>query len=106
MDNSTRRYPRVNQLHLISYVNREEGEQRTPVSMGRVLDLTPAGVGMEVLTEIHSGSIMEMEIDLRDSLLNVQGKVVHVHPADDGRFVVGVEFLEPQPALENLPAGT
>ena len=104
MDASNRRFPRVGKLCLIAYVNREGEEQRTPVSLGRVLDVSPAGVGIEVFDEVKAGSVMEMEIDLQDSLLNVQGKVVHVRPEEDGRYIVGVEFAEPHAQLQRFVA--
>ena len=53
-------------------------------------------VGMEVFQEVQIGSRMDLEIDLQDSLLTVQGRVVHVRGADDGRYVIGIEFDERQ----------
>jgi hypothetical protein len=102
MDNPTRRYPRVNKLCLIAYVNRDGEQQRTPVSLGRVLDISPAGIGMELFAEVQTGSVMEMEIDLQERLVAVQGKVVHVRPAPDGRYVVGIEFATPREELAGV----
>ena len=100
-----RRYPRISRLCLIAFVNREGGEQRTPVSVGRTLDVSPAGIGLEVFEEVHAGSTMEMEISLEDSLLEVKGKVVHVTPREEGRAVIGVAFDVPQERLAGVTAG-
>lgn len=104
---STRKYPRMSKLHLLTYVNREGDAQRTPVSMGRIVDISAAGAGIEVFEEIREGSRMEMELDLQDSLLSVAGTVVHVTPREDGKSVVGVQFDTPQPKLaEGGPAAS
>ena len=102
MDNPTRCYARLNKLFLIAYVNREGEEQRTPVSIGKVVDISPAGIGMEVYEEVRTGSLMEMEIDLHDTLLKVQGKVAHVRRGEAGCHYIGVEFNETQAQLANL----
>ncbi len=100
-----RRYPRISRLCLITFINREGGEQRTPVSVGRTLDISPAGVGLEVFEEIHAGSTMEMEIALEDFLLEVKGRVVHVSPREEGGAVIGVSFDTPQERLADVVAG-
>jgi hypothetical protein len=102
MDNPQRRYPRINKLYLIAYVNREGEDQRTPVSIGKVLDISPAGLGVEVYEDIRTGSVMEMEIDLQDTLVAVQGKVVHVRKEEGGRIILGVEFNESREEFANL----
>ena len=106
MDGPIRRYPRVNKLCLVAYVNRDGTEPRTPVSLGRVLDLSPAGIGMEVFSQVQVGSFMEMELDLQESLLPVQGRVVNVRPGEEGCYVVGIEFTEPRPELAAFAAAS
>jgi PilZ domain-containing protein len=97
-----RRYPRISRLCLITFVNREAGEQRTPVSVGRTLDISPVGVGLEVFEEVRAGSTMEMEIALEGALLEVKGKVVHVTSREEGRAVIGVAFDAPQELLAGV----
>jgi hypothetical protein len=96
---------RVHKLFLTSYVNSEGEEQKTPVSVGRTLDISTIGVGMEIFQEIQAGSRMDLEFDLQGSLLTVQGRVIHVRLEGDGTYVIGVEFDEPQKLLENLQVG-
>jgi PilZ domain len=102
MYDKERRAPRVNRLFLTAYVNREGQEQKTPVSLGRTLDVSTTGVGMEVYQEVQIGSLMDLEFDLQDSLLTVQGKVVHVRREGEDRFVIGIDFSAPQERLAAL----
>ena len=90
----SRRSPRVNRLFLTAYVNRDGKEQKTPVSLGRTLDISLTGVGMEVFQEVQIGTVMDLDLDLKDTIITVHGKVVHVRREGDDRYVVGIEFDE------------
>ncbi|MBW1682274.1 MAG: PilZ domain-containing protein [Deltaproteobacteria bacterium] len=98
-DTERRRYPRVRTLRLLSYVNREDDEQKTGVSMARTLDVSPAGVRVEVHEPVSPGSLMEMEIAVEEEILSVTGKVVHSEQDADGLYVVGIQFEEKQDRL-------
>lgn len=104
-DDELRRSPRVNKLFLTAYVNRDGEEQKTPVSLGRTLDISMIGVGMEVFQEVQVGSEMDLELDLRGTLMTVQGRVVHVRRDGEDQYVIGVEFNEPQKQLDPLLKG-
>ena len=104
-NDDSRQSTRVHRLFLTSYVNRDDKEQKTPVSIGRTLDVSMIGVGMEVFQEIQAGTMIDLEFDLKGSLLTVQGRVVHVRREGEGSYIIGVEFEEPQKELENLKAG-
>ncbi len=94
---------RVSKLFLTSYVNSDEQGQRTPVSLGRTLNVSGKGAGMEVFQEIETGTLMDMELDVKGQLLTIRGRVIHVQSEGDGCFIVGIEFDEPQDMLEELP---
>ena len=95
-----RAFPRVNKLYFIAYVNREGATQKTPVSMGRTINISRVGVGMEVYQQLEVNSVMEMELALEDGqLLNVTGTVVHFTAQDDDKFVAGIRFDEIQEGL-------
>ncbi len=93
---------RVSKLFLTSYVNRDEQGQRTPVSLGRTLNVSRQGVGMEVFQEIETGTLMDLELDVKGRILPVRGRVIHVQDEGSGCFMVGIEFDEPQEGLEEL----
>ena len=90
----TRRSPRVNRLLLTAYVNRDGKEQKTPVSLGRTLNISVSGVGMEVFQQVQIGTVMDLDLDLKDTIITVHGRVIHVRHEEDDRYVVGIEFDE------------
>ena len=99
-DLQRRYYPRVNKLCFISYVNREGDVQKTPVSLGRTLNISISGVGMEVYQELAVDSFMEMEIAVNEgTIISVTGTVVHITPADNGTFYAGIKFDVPRSDL-------
>jgi PilZ domain-containing protein len=91
--------PRVNKLYFIAYVNLEGDEQKSPVSLGRTLNISATGVGMEVYQPVAVGSLMEMEIGLSRENIPVQGTVVHANDLENGRFYLGIQFDRVQPKL-------
>ena len=93
-DDDSRRAPRQNRLLLTAYVNRDGKEQKTPISLGRTLDISVTGAGMEVFQEVEIGSEMDLDLDLKDTLLTVHGKVVHVRRDGEDRYIIGIEFDE------------
>lgn len=95
-----RQFPRANKLFFISYIAKEGEEQKTPVSLGRTLNFSSTGIGMEVYREIPVNSIMEMDISVEDATLSVKGKVVHSHLLEDDRYYLGIQFDEPQEKLK------
>ena len=94
-----RQSARVSKLFLTTYVNLDETGQKTPVSVGRTLNVSTTGAGIEIFQKIEGGSFMDLEFDLQGKLLKVRGRVVHVRTEGDGSYVVGVEFDRPQAML-------
>ena len=94
---------RVSKLFLTSYVNSDEQGQRTPVSIGRTLNISRKGAGMEVFQEIGTGTLMDLELDVKGRILSVRGRVIHVRSEGNGCFTVGIEFDEPQNELDEFP---
>lgn len=97
---------RVQKLFMIAYLPKENGPSRTLISLGRTLDISPSGVGMEIYKEVAVGTVMEMEIDLYGITLPAFGKVVRVDPMDNGNFLIGIRFDEEQELLQTKIALT
>jgi len=91
---------RVQKLFMIAYLPKETGPSRTPVSLGRTVDISPAGAGMEIYKEIAVGTVMEMEIDLDGLPVLARGKAVRVDLLDNGNFLIGVSFDAEQELLQ------
>jgi|GEM_PF-2137402 len=99
MATEQRTAPRINKLSFISFVKREEDEQKCPISLGRTLNISTTGLGIEIFQEIAPGSTMEMEIALGDEIIPVRGKVVHGSEAESGCWHLGIEFDQVQEKL-------
>jgi len=87
-----RDYPRVKNLYLVSYRHKEAGWQISPVSMGRTLDISPSGVRLEVFQKIKVES--EMEIEIENTQVSVNGVVLRAMAAGDEVYVIGIRFNE------------
>ena len=81
-----RRYLRLKSLHLISYVNKEGGVQKSGVSMARTVNFSPAGVGVEVYQPISQDSLMEMEVAVNERIFAIRGKVIHCQEKSTGKW--------------------
>lgn len=84
--------PRIDKLSFISFIETENSEQKCPVSIGRTLNISSTGLGIEVFLQVLAGSTMEMNICLGDEILATRGKVVHSRPLESGGYFLGIEF--------------
>lgn len=91
-----RKSPRVDKLFMIAYIPHSDGPQKTPISMGRTLNISPSGVAMEVYREIPLGTAIELEIDVDDTTVSAWGKVVRSDALGGGDFTVAIKFDEQQ----------
>jgi len=94
-----RTLPRVKKLFYVSYLATTGEAKKAPISLGLTVDISPAGVGIQVYKELTVGTEVEMEIDLEGSEVQVRGTIVHVNPRDDRDFIIGVRFDERQESL-------
>lgn len=94
-----RRFARLKSLYLISYVNKEKGVQRCGISMARTLDISPAGVRVEVYQQVNPDSIMEMEIAIEETIFSQRGIVIHSEQTANGNYIIGIEFDKIKPEL-------
>ncbi len=94
-----RKYPRLKSLHLLSYINKEQGVQKCGVSMARTLDISPAGVRVEVYQSINPDSEMEMEIAVEENIFSVQGRVIYTEETQNSNYIIGIKFDEVSPQL-------
>ncbi len=94
-----RRYPRLESLYLVSYVSREGDVQKSGVSMARTVNISPAGVAVEVYQPLALHSRIEMEIAIRDRIFAVNGEVIHSQAQPNGNWIIGIEFDQSQEEL-------
>jgi hypothetical protein len=87
-----RLYPRVNFAYLITYIQGEQEPQKSDVSMARTINISPAGLALEVYEPINPDSCMEMEIFADEHVFSVEGKVVYLRNLPNGNFSIGIMF--------------
>jgi hypothetical protein len=106
MTSEHRTTPRVNKLSFISFIHTEGDEQLSPISLGRTLNISATGLGIEIFEQIDIGATMEMEIALTNEIIPVRGKVVRTHELEDGGHYLGIEFDCPQERLATVVIDT
>jgi len=94
--------PRISKLSFISFVRTEGDEQKSPISLGRTLNISTTGLGIEIFQQIAVGSSMEMEIALGDEIFPVRGKVVRSSELASGGYNLGIEFDQVEEKLATL----
>lgn len=97
-----RGYPRLQALHLLSYINKEGGVQKTGVSMAKTINVSLSGVGVEVYEAINCNTVMEMEIAIKDLIYVVQGNVIHSQEKSSGNYIIGIQFDQIQKELAKV----
>ena len=98
-----RRTPRIEAVYLLSYINRRQNVQQTPISMGRTLDISPVGARVELFEPIAAGSEMELQIAVAETCVHVRGSVVRVESCESGKYIAGVAFAHEQAELAPAP---
>jgi c-di-GMP-binding flagellar brake protein YcgR len=88
-----RRFPRVDTNNLITYSCVDENNNELNQCMARALDISPLGAKIETYQEILSENIRLTAVDAAGNLVDIMGRVVHAHKADDGRYEFGIRFM-------------
>ncbi|MBW1701274.1 MAG: PilZ domain-containing protein [Deltaproteobacteria bacterium] len=90
-----RRHPRLKSLWLISYVGKEGGVQKSPISITRTLDMSPVGVKLETIEPLDPNALLEMEIAIKERIFSVHGQVVYCREIPAANYIVGIQFDQP-----------
>jgi hypothetical protein len=93
MNNSQRRYVRMDSLNFLDYVVLDESEKITAHAMGRTINISEKGILMETHIPIALGQIVRVTIGLEDDLVDVKGQVKHAEDREDKRYGSGIEFI-------------
>ena len=89
-----RKHQRFQSLNL-SYVCLDENENIVKQGMGRTLNISESGILLETHFPIEPEYLVVLTIGLEEDLLDIKGKPIHTRSDDDGKFEVGIEFLDP-----------
>ena len=89
-----RKHQRIASLNL-SYLCLDENDNIVKQGMGRTLNISESGILLETNFPVKLEYLVLLTIALKEDLMEIKGKPIHVQSKDTGRFEVGIEFLEP-----------
>ena len=89
-----RKHQRIASLNM-SYICLDENDNIVKQGMGRTLNLSESGILLETHFPIKLEYLVLLTIALKEDLLEIKGKPIHVQSKEAGKFEVGIEFLEP-----------
>jgi len=89
-----RKHPRVDSLNLISYVIFDEAGNAIRQGMGRTLNISKTGICLDTYKPLSRRQKVSLSIGLKEDLVDIIGRVVHVKKKQNGRFDNGIDFVE------------
>ncbi len=94
MNNSQRRFVRMESLNLLDYVLVDAKGEILSRAMGRTLNISEKGILLETHIPFEPGQVLLITIGLEEDLVDIKGLVKHAENRDDTTFSAGIEFLE------------
>lgn len=88
-----RKHERIQSLNL-SYICLDEDENVVKQGMGRTLNISESGILLETHFPVEPTHVVQLTISLEEDLLDLKGKPVHVRSSDEGKYEVGIQFVE------------
>jgi len=85
---------RIDSLNLISYVVFDEDDNAIRQGMGRTLNISKTGICLDTYKALSRRQKVSLTIGLKDDLVSIIGKVVHVRKRKNGRFDNGIDFVK------------
>ena len=88
-----RKHERIRSLNL-SYICLDEEENVIKQGMGRTLNISESGILLETHFPIETQHAVQLTISLEEDLLDLKGRPVHVHSKEEGKFEIGIQFID------------
>jgi len=88
-----RKHERIQSLNL-SYICLDEEKNIVKQGMGRTLNISESGMLLETHFPIEPMHVVQLTISLEENLLDLKGKPVHVRSSDEGKYEIGIQFIE------------
>ena len=88
-----RKHARISSLNL-SYVCLDENNQIIKQGMGRSLNVSESGILLETHFPIDDQQTVILTLGLEEDLIDIKGRPIHSRTNDEGKYEVGIEFLE------------
>ena len=93
MGGEKRTHPRVRSLNLVSLSKLAEEGYVELAELGRTLDLSEGGIRLEAYELLPVGTRAKLRIGLRESIIEVDGRIAYVERGERDRVITGIEFL-------------
>jgi len=88
-----RKHARISSLNL-SYICLDENDQIIKQGMGRSLNVSESGILLETHFPIDNQHVVILTLGLEEDLVDIKGRPVHTRINSEGKYEVGIEFLE------------
>ena len=88
-----RKHERVPSLNL-SYICLDEDNNIIKQGMGRTMNISESGILLETHFPIEPEHTIRLTISLKENLLDIIGKPVHVRTIEGGKYQIGVQFAD------------
>ncbi len=96
-----RKHFRVNSLNL-SYVFVDGDKDEEKQTIGRTLNVSESGILLEAYIPVNLNDKLLLTIGLKEDLVNIKGKVVHIDRDEHGKYEVGVQFKDKDKAASEI----
>jgi len=96
-----RKHERIQSLNL-SYICLDEDQNIVKQGMGRTLNISESGILLETHFTIKPKHVVHLTISLEENLLDLDGKPVHVRSIDEGKYEIGIQFVERDKSTSGL----
>ena len=96
-----RKHFRVNSQNL-SYVFVDGDNDEEKQTIGRTLNVSESGILLEAYIPVNLNDTLLLTIGLKEDLVNIKGKVVHIAKDEHGKYEVGVEFTDKDEAATEI----
>lgn len=96
-----RKHFRVNSLNL-SYVFVDGDKDEEKQTIGRTLNVSESGILLEAYIPVNLNDKLLLTIGLKEDLVNIKGKVVHIDRDEHGKYEVGVQFTDKDKAASEI----
>jgi c-di-GMP-binding flagellar brake protein YcgR len=89
-----RKHPRFESLNLLSYICLDEKNRASDQGMGRTLNVSKGGILLETYNPIDAEHGLVLTIGLKDTVVDVKGKMVYSKKDENGKVRSGIQFIE------------
>lgn len=97
-----RKYSRTRTDNLVSYSCLDDEENELSQGIGRTLNISQGGLLLESHTPIETDRILITSVDIKNNLMEINGKVVYCRESGPGIFHTGIRFLESHEKIRDI----